>query len=354
MGGSKLQIQWDRAKNVFEDLRELVGRTPLIKFSRLPKLAGSPDLELFGKAEFMNPSGSLKDRILAKILGDAIKEGKLRPGMTVVESTTGNTGIATAMLATYLGFPVVIIIPAGMSEERMKAIRVFGAKLMTFPGAESDVDLAVKQAKDLIAVDPDHYFWVDQFNNQKNVEAHYETTGPEIWEQAGGKVDAFVAAVGTGGTITGVAKYLREKNPNVKIYAVEPAECPILTKQKWGTHRVEGVGDGFIPSILDISLLDGAITVSSEKAIWMTKRLARDEGLFVGISSGANVEASLMLHKKHPELKRIVTVLNDHGFRYFSTLLFGEVKEVSVPERPHPVDITEAQRRIISKLDLIE
>jgi len=349
-----MEIQWDRARKASEDLRELVGRTPLVKMSRLPKLAGIPELELFGKAEFMNPSGSLKDRILMKILGDAIKEGKLRPGMTVVESTTGNTGIATAMFATYFGFPVVIIIPAGMSEERMKAIKVFGAKILTFPGAESDVDLAVKQAKDLIAVDPGHYFWVNQFNNPKNVEAHYEGTGPEIWEQVGGKVDAFVAAVGTGGTLTGVAKYLREKNPNVKIYAVEPAECPVISKQKWGTHRVEGVGDGFIPEILDISILDGAIMVSSEKAIWMTKRLARDEGLFVGISTGANVEASLMLHKKHPELKRIVTVLNDHGFRYFSTLLFGEMKDVNVPERAHPINITDEQRKILSKLDLIE
>ncbi|MEW6592586.1 MAG: cysteine synthase family protein [Candidatus Hadarchaeota archaeon] len=348
-----MEIKWDKFRKATSDIRDLVGGTPLINMGRLPKLAGFHDMELFGKAEFMNPSGSLKDRVLVKILTDGMKEGKLKPGMTVVESTTGNTGIATAMFATYLGFPVVIIIPAGMSEERMKAIRAFGAKLMTFPGAESDVDLAVKQAKDLIAVDPGHYFWVNQFNNEKNVEAHYETTGPEIWEQAGGKVDAFVATVGTGGTLTGVAKYLKEKNPDVKIYAVEPEECPVLTKQKWGTHRIEGIGDGFIPNIFDISLIDGAVMVSSEKAIWMTKRIARDEGLFVGISSGANVEACIKLHKKYPELKRIVTMLNDHGFRYFSTLLFGEVKEVSVPERPHPIEITAEQRNILSKIDII-
>jgi cysteine synthase A len=347
-------MKCQRFERVIDDFTQLVGQTPLVKLSHLPKLAGIPDLELFGKAEFMNPSGSLKDRILIKILKDAIETRKLRPGMTIIESTTGNTGIATAMFGTYFGFPVLIIIPAGMSAERLKTIRAFGAKILTFPGAESDVDVAVQKAKELIKLDPDNYFWVNQFNNPKNVEAHYETTGPEIWEQVEGKVDAFVAAVGTGGTLTGVAKYLREQNPNVKIYAVEPSECPILAKQTWGTHNIEGVGDGFIPDILDISLLDGAILVSSERAIWMTKRIARDEGLFVGISTGANVEASIMLHKKHPELKRIVTVLNDSGFRYFSTLLFGEVKSASVPERPHPVEISPSQRQILSQLDVIE
>ncbi|MEM2192381.1 MAG: cysteine synthase family protein, partial [Candidatus Hadarchaeales archaeon] len=201
-----------------KSLTELVGNTPLIRFNRLPKLAGFPDLELFGKAEFMNPSGSLKDRILVKILTQAISEGKLRPGMTIVESTTGNTGISTAMFGAYFGFPVLIIIPEGMSEERMKAIRAFGAKILTVPGAESDVDLALRQARELVSSDPDHYFWVDQFNNPMNVQAHYETTGPEIWEQMEGKIDAFVAAAGTGGTVTGVAKYLKEKDPNVKVY----------------------------------------------------------------------------------------------------------------------------------------
>ena len=336
------------------DLCEFIGHTPLIKLSKLPKLAGKPELELFGKAEFMNPSGSLKDRILLKILRDAIESGKLRPGMTIIESTTGNTGISTAMLGTYFGFPVLIIMPAGMSEERMKAIQAFGAKIVTFEGAESDVDLAVKQARELVTLDPEHYFWVDQFNNPANVQAHHETTGPEIWEQVGGRLDAFVAAVGTGGTLTGVGRYLKEQNPDIKVYAVEPAECPVLSKQQWGTHRIEGVGDGFVPSILDLSLLEGVITVSSERAIWMTKRIARDEGLFVGISSGANVEASIRLHERHPELKRVVTMLNDHGFRYFSTLLFGEMKEIAVPERPHVTELTPHQRELLSRIEIIE
>lgn len=238
--------------------------------------------------------------------------------MTLVESTTGNTGISTAMLGAHLGFHVLIIMPKGMSEERMKAIRAFGAKIITIPGAESDVDLAVKRAKELVSLDPERYFLVNQFNNEANVQAHYGTTGPEIWEQVDCKLDAFVAAVGTGGTLTGIGRYLKEQNPNIKIYAVEPTECPVISKQRWGTHRIEGVGDGFIPSIFDLSLLDGAILVSSERAIWMTKHIARDEGLFLGISSGANVEACLKLHKRHPELRRVATMLNDHGFRYFS------------------------------------
>ncbi len=346
-------MKCERFQKVIEDFSELVGQTPLIKFRNLPKLAGVPDLELFGKAEFMNPSGSLKDRVLVKILNDAIKTGKLRKGMTIIESTTGNTGISTAMFGTYFGFPVLIVIPAGMSEERMKAIRSFGAKLLTFPGAESDVDLAVKKAQELIKLDPDNYFWVNQFNNEANVMAHYETTGPEIWEQTGGKIDAFVATFGTGGTLTGVGKYLKERNKKIKIYAVEPEECPVLTKQKWGTHRIEGIGDGFIPSIMDLSIIDGATTVSSERAIWMTKRLARDEGLFVGISSGANVQACINIHRKHPKLKRVVTMLNDHGFRYFSTLLFGEMKEVEVPKRAHPIKLTAEQRKRLAKIEKI-
>jgi len=349
-----MSTNWCKFKRAVTDLCEMVGNTPLMKFNRLPELAGCPELQLFGKAEFMNPSGSLKDRILMKILKEAIRKKRLRPGMTIVESTTGNTGISTAMFGAYFGHPVVIIMPAGMSEERMKAIRAFGAKILTFPGAESDVDKAVEQAKQLVALDPNHYFWVDQFNNPMNVEAHYETTGPEIWEQMNGKIDAFVAAVGTGGTLTGVGKFLKEKNPRIKIYAVEPAECPVLTKQRWGTHNIEGVGDGFIPSILDLSIIDGAITVTSDRAIWMTKRIARDEGIFVGISSGANVQACLKLHRKHRKFKRIVTMLNDHGFRYFSTLLFGEVKGTQVPKRSSKIKIPPLQRKMLSKLEIIE
>ena len=332
-------------------LTEAVGNTPLICLERLTE---GRDLELFGKAEFMNPSGSLKDRIVLKIVKDAIDHGKLRPGMTIIESTTGNTGISTAMVGAYFGYPVLIIMPQGMSEERKKAIRALGAKILEVPGAESDVDLAVERAQELVSLDPMCYFWVDQFNSPLNVQAHYETTGPEIWEQMGGRIDAFVAAAGTGGTITGVGRYLKERDPNIKVYTMEPVECPVLSKQRWGTHSIEGIGDGFIPSIFDISLLDGVILVSSEEAIRTTKLIAREQGLFVGISSGGNVAACFKLHDRHPELKRIVTMLNDHGFRYFSTLLFGEVKEVSIPEREPVLKLTPEQQAAVSRLEIIE
>ncbi|KUO43397.1 MAG: hypothetical protein APU95_05980 [Hadesarchaea archaeon YNP_N21] len=342
---------WDRCRKISENLSDCVGYTPLIK---LNKITNGRDVEILGKAEFMNPSGSLKDRILHRILTEAIRKGELKPGMTIIESTTGNTGISTAMFGALLGYPVLIIMPEGMSEERKKAIKAFGARILTLPGAESDVDLVMKYAAGLVASDPKLYFWVNQFNNPLNVAAHYETTAPEIWEQTDGNIDAFVATQGTGGTITGVGKYLKEKNPKIKVYPVEPAECPILSKQKWGSHRIEGIGDGFIPSIMDISLFDGVILVSSEEAIKMTRRLALEEGLFVGISSGANVVACLKLHDKHPELKRIVTMLNDTGFRYFSTPLFGEEKKIEIPEREHPIELTPEQRKILSKLEIIE
>ena len=347
-------MKMDGLERVAEDLTGAIGNTPIIKMGKITKNSGAPELELFGKAEFLNPSGSLKDRVLFKILKSAIERGELKKGMTILESTTGNTGISTSMMGAMLGFPVVIVMPAGMSEERKKAMRVFGAKIVEVPGAESDVDLALKKARDLIRRNPKKYFFVDQFNNPQNVQAHYETTGPEIWEQMGGKLDAFAATAGTGGTITGVGKYLKEKNPRIKIYLIEPSECPVLSKQRWGTHQIEGIGDGFIPSILDISLLDGVILVDSKSAIEMTQRLAREEGLFVGISSGANVKACLKLHKRHPELRRIVTMLNDHGYRYFSTAVFGEAKKVEIPERPHPIEITPEQRRILSRLEIIE
>jgi len=346
-----MHMNWGRHGKVARDVTDLIGLTPLVC---LDKIVGGRDLEILGKAEFLNPSGSLKDRVLLKIMKEAMERGKLRPGMTIIESTTGNTGISTAMMGALLGYPVLIVMPEGMSEERKKAIMAYGAKILTLPGAESDVDLVVKKVEEIISFDPGRYFWVNQFNNVLNVQAHYETTGPEIWEQSGEALDAFVATQGTAGTITGVGRYLKERDSDIKVYAVEPAECPILSKQRWGSHSIEGIGDGFIPSIFDISILDGVILVSSEEAIQMARRLAMEEGLFVGISSGANVMACLKLHDHHPELKRMVTMLNDHGFRYFTTPLFGVVKEMRIPEREHPIKLTAKQREILSRLEVIE
>lgn len=344
-------VEWHRKQKIISDIAGMVGHTPLVK---LQKVSDGHDMEILGKAEFMNPSGSLKDRILIKIVGEAIKSGKLHPGMTIVEGTTGNTGISTAMLGARLGYRVLIVMPEGMSEERKKVIRAYGAKMITLPGAESDVDLVVNKVKEIVSPNPVSYFWVDQFNNPMNVEAHYETTGPEIWEQTDGNLDAFVAMQGTAGTITGVGKYLKEQNPEIKIYAGEPAECPILSKQRWGSHRIEGVGDGFVPSIFDLSVLDGVILVSSEEAMEMTRRIHREEGLFVGISSGANVVACHKLYDFNPQIKRVVTMLNDDGFRYFETPLFGVRKKIKIPKRKHPLQLSPRQKKILSKLGIIE
>jgi cysteine synthase A len=256
--------------------------------------------------------------------------------MTIIEATTGNTGIATAMTAAARGYPVVIVMPEGMSDERKKAIRAYGAELILTPGGESDVDLVIERVRELIASDPDRYWEVRQFSNADNVEAHYRTTGPEIWDQTDGELDAFVDAQGTGGTLTGVARYLKERGGTVRIFAVEPSECPILAGGGWGPHRIEGIGDGFIPENLHLDVLDGVVEVSSDEAIEMAQRLAREEGIFCGISSGCNVAAALKVARAHPDMRRIVTLVNDNGLRYLTTELLGAPKALDVPEREHP------------------
>jgi cysteine synthase A len=228
--------------------------------------------------------------------------------------------------------------PAGMSKERMKIIRAYGANIITTPGGESDVDLCLEKITELKKEDPKKYWEPGQFSNEDNIAAHYKTTGPEIWEQSGGHVDCFLASQGTGGTLTGVGRFLKEKNKEVALYAVEPAEAPILAHRKWGTHKIEGIGDGFVPRNLDLSHLTGIVTTSSDEAIKYAKRLAREEGIFCGISSGCNVIAAIKVAKKHPEYKTIVTMINDTGQRYFSTELCDEEKHVEVPEREHTLD----------------
>jgi cysteine synthase A len=303
------------------NLFETVGHTPLLRFNRV---TAGLDAKILGKLEFFSPSGSLKDRILHWMLEKAEKRGDLKPGMTIVEATTGNTGIATAMAAAVKGYKCIIVMPGGMSEERKKIIRSYGAELVETPGGESDVDLTLKKAKEIIAGGKGSMWEVRQFSNPDNAEAHFLTTGPEIWDQTDGKVDAFVATQGTGGTLSGVGKFLKSKNKTIRLYAVEPKECPVLSEGKWGSHKIEGIGDGFIPDILDVDLLDGVVAVASDDAVEMAQRLAREEGLFCGISSGCNVLASMMVAKAHPEMKTVVTMINDSGQRYFSTELCGE------------------------------
>jgi cysteine synthase A len=330
-----MALKWDANRKAANSMFEAIGRTPLVRFN-----AVTQDLkpEILGKIEWFSPSGSLKDRIFYEMITKAIESGDLKPGMEIIETSTGNAGIACAFVGKMLGYRVTIVMPDGMSEERMKIMRAYGANIIFTPGGESDVDLCIAKTAEIKAANPGKYWEPDQYGNPNNIGAHYKTTGPEIWEQAEGRVDAFVATQGTGGTLTGVGRYLREQNPDIKLYAIEPAEAPMLSKREWGSHKIEGIGDGFVPFNLDLGMLNGIITTTSDQAIQMGQRLALEEGVFCGISSGSNVAAAIKLAEKHPDLKAIVTMINDTGQRYFSTELCGEPKEVEIPERDHPMD----------------
>lgn len=325
---------WDRHGRIAESLLDVIGCTPLVRLRE----ASAHGPEVVGKIEWYSPSGSLKDRIYAHMIARAEADGRLRPGMAILECSTGNAGIACAFVAAMRGYRCTIVMPEGMSLERKKMMQAYGAELVFTPGGESDVDLALARLEEIRGTDPGRYWVPAQFENPHNIEAHYLTTGPEIWEQTGGRVDAFVASQGTGGTITGVGRCLRERNPQVRLYAAEPAECAILARRTWGPHGIEGIGDGFVPKDLDLSLLTGVITTTTDEAIGAAKRLARTEGIFCGISSGCNVAAAVKLAKRHPEIGRIVVMINDTGQRYFSTPLCEGAKHVEVPERDHRLD----------------
>lgn len=325
---------WDRYRATLPTLLAAIGRTPLVELSRL-----SPGgRELLAKIEWYGPSGSLKDRIYAHMIARAEERGELRRGMILLECSTGNAGTACAFVAAVKGYPCVVVMPEGMSQERKKLIRAYGAELVLTPGAESDVDLALERMEEIRATDPGRYYVPAQFDNEDNVEAHELTTGPEIWEQTAGRLDAVVASQGTGGWITGVGRFLRGRASDIRLYAAEPAECPIISDRRWGSHGIEGIGDGFVPRNLDLAALDGVVTVSTEDSIDTARRLAREEGIFSGISGGCNVAAAIKLAGAHPELRRIVTVIPDTGQRYFTTPLFGEHEAAEIPERHHELD----------------
>ncbi|MDP9331037.1 MAG: cysteine synthase family protein [Actinomycetota bacterium] len=327
-----MPIDWARERKAVDSLLDAVGGTPLL---RLGKIA--TDVELFAKIEWYGPTGSVKDRIYAHMLGEAERRGDLRPGMTIVECTTGNAGIACSAVAAIKGYDCVIVMPEGMSPERKRMIEAYGARLVPTPGAGTDIDLALAKVREIVAEDPERYFFPGEFENPDNPDAQ-ETSGEEIWEQVEGRVDAVVAAQGTGGWITGVARALKAHDARVLAYAVEPAECPLISEQRWGTHGVPGIGDGIIPPNLDLALMDGIVTVSTEAALEMARLMARNEGLLCGPSSGMNVVAALKVAAKHPELRRLVTVVADTGQRYLSGELFGERLDVDEPEREHRVD----------------
>lgn len=295
------------------DILNVIGNTPVL---RLAKISSLP---LFAKAEYLNPGGSVKDRVAKYMITQAEKKGLLSPGATIIEATSGNTGIAVAFVGVSLGYRVIIVMPEDMSEERKKIIKALGAELVLTPSNES-LTGSVEKVKQLAALIPDSHI-LGQFENPDNPEIHYLTTGNELWNQLDGNIDAFVAGVGSGGTIGGVGRYLKEQNPDVKIIAVEPENSAALLGQEPGLHQIQGIGDGFIPPVLDVSLIDEVIEVSDEDAIKTARDLARLEGTLVGTSSGANVWAAMKIAKKLGSEKRVATILPDRIERYFSTSL---------------------------------
>lgn len=292
---------------------DTIGDTPLLKLDRMA------DVPIFAKAEYLNPGGSIKDRVARHMIEQAEKRGELKPGMTIAEATSGNTGIGVTFVGVRKGYRVIIVMPDNMSEERRKIIKAFGGELVCTPAAES-LSGCLRKLEELKKEIPG-LFVPGQFVNPDNPDIHYLTTGREIWAQMDGRVDAFVAGVGSGGTLAGVARFLKEKNPAIRIAAVEPANASALLGQEPGLHRIEGIGDGFIPDVLDVSAIDDVITVTDDDAIKTAQRLTREEGALVGTSSGANVWAAIKLATRLGPGKNIVTVLPDRAERYFSTAL---------------------------------
>ncbi len=307
---------------IYDSVTDLIGNTPLLKISNYSeKFAGG--VTIFAKLEMFNPAGSIKDRVARGMIADAEASGKLVPGATIIEPTSGNTGIGLAAIASAKGYKAIIVMPDSMSVERRTLMTAYGAELVLTPGAEG-MSGAIKKASVLAASTPGAIV-AGQFVNPANPAAHYDTTGPEIWSDTDGSVDIVVAGVGTGGTITGIGKYLKEKNPNIKIIAVEPTDSPVLSGGKAGPHGLQGIGAGFVPEILDTGVIDEIVTVTTGEAYAATRNLATTEGVLVGISSGAALHAATLIARRLENAdKSIVVVLPDTGDRYLSTPMFSE------------------------------
>lgn len=306
--------------SIYTNVTELIGKTPLLRLANLEK-AENAQANIIAKVEFFNPAGSVKDRVANAMIVEAEKSGVLKPGATIIEPTSGNTGIGLASVGTAKGYKVILTMPETMSVERRNLVKAYGAEVVLTEGAKGMTG-AIEKAEEL-KNETDGAVILGQFVNPANPKAHYETTGPEIWQDTDGTVDVFVAGVGTGGTLSGVGKYLKEQNPNVKIVAVEPETSPVLSKGTAGAHKIQGIGAGFVPDTLNTDIYDEIITVPNEAAFEIGNKIAKTEGILVGISSGAAVWAALQLAKRD-ELKgkNIVALLPDTGERYLSTALF--------------------------------
>lgn len=308
--------------NIYTSADQLIGKTPLLELSNIEK---ENDLKatVLAKLEYFNPAGSVKDRIAKAIIDDAEAKGVLKPGATLIEPTSGNTGIGLASVAAARGYQLILTMPETMSVERRQLIKAYGAEIVLTEGSKG-MKGAIEKAEEL-AKEIENSFIPGQFVNPANPRAHHTTTGPEIWEDTDGKVDIFVAGVGTGGTVTGVGEYLKAKNPNVKVVAVEPADSPVLSTGVAGAHKIQGIGAGFVPDVLNTGVYDEIITVTNDDAFATGKQIGRKEGVLVGISSGAAVWAAIELAKRPENAGKIIVVLlPDTGDRYLSTPLFAD------------------------------
>ena len=306
---------------IYKSAEELIGNTPLMELCNIEKHFGLK-ATILAKLEYLNPAGSIKDRVALSMINDAVEKGLLTEDSTIIEPTSGNTGIGLACVAAARGYKAVIVMPDSMSAERIKTMKAYGAEVVLTPGAEG-MKGAIAKAEELAKTIPGG-FVAGQFVNPANPKAHYDTTGPEIWKDTEGKVDLFVAGIGTGGTVTGTGKYLKEKNPAIKIIGAEPATSPFITEGKAGPHGIQGIGAGFIPEVLDLSVCDEIVTVTDEDSYEFGRLMGRKEGILVGISSGCALWTAVEAARRpENEGKTIVVILPDTGDRYLSTTMFG-------------------------------